>query len=130
MSRIFAHLLGSGLEIRYPRDVLPRSLSSAALVLAAISGCLSAYAPPIAPVDHHASVEAADGRGGDGCLDCHELESSMAERMRTMDAQALAQHMEAMEASDDAPLVQDWMIEDPRGCLECHRLRPPKGARR
>jgi hypothetical protein len=97
------------------------------LLLAAISGCLSAYAPAIVPRDHHEGLLASDGGA---CMSCHELESAMAEHMRGMDEATLAEHVEAMATSDDPPLVQDWMIEDPRGCLECHRLRAPPEVRR
>ncbi len=100
------------------------------LVLAAfagaLSGCLSAYAPAITPRDHHEGLVAGDGGT---CMNCHELESSMAARMQGMDEVTLARHLDAMAQSDDPPLVQDWMIEDPRGCLDCHGLRAPRGGR-
>ena len=56
----------------------------------------------------------------------------MAKRMAAMEPDELTRHMEAMTAgtdNGDAPLVQDWMVEDPRGCLECHRLRIPRAER-
>lgn len=109
----------------------PRILIAGTLALAAIagslSGCLAAYAPAIVPRDHHEGLAAGDGGA---CMGCHELESAMAEHMRGMDEATLAAHVEEMATSDDPPLVQDWMVEDPRGCLDCHRLRTPRGARR
>ncbi|MCA9657406.1 MAG: hypothetical protein KC486_03620 [Myxococcales bacterium] len=70
--------------------------------------------------------------GGQSCLTCHELESSMAKRMAAMEPDELTRHMEAMSAGQeggDPPLVQDWMVKDPRGCLDCHRLRIPRATR-
>ena len=104
-----------------------RILIAGTLVFAAASGCLSAYAPAIVPRDHHEGLQQNDGGA---CMSCHELESAMAEHMKTMDGATLAAHIEEMATSDDPPLVQDWMIEDSRGCLECHRLRAPREARR
>lgn len=101
---------------------------AAALVLSATAGCLSAYAPAITPRAHHSGIDIIDG--DDSCMSCHELESSMAERMSTMDPAMLGRHLEAMETSDDPPLVQDWMVEENRGCLACHRLRSPRQTHR
>ncbi|MEZ4383212.1 MAG: hypothetical protein R3A79_17930 [Nannocystaceae bacterium] len=56
----------------------------------------------------------------------------MAARMAKMPPEALERHMQAMNEGQergDPPLVQDWMIEDARGCLECHRLRTPRAQR-
>lgn len=119
----------------------PRVLSSAAaprvwatlLALAAVSGliagCLRALAPSIRRADHHGHLAPDDRR--DACLACHDLESVMAAQMAAMAPEARAAHAEAMMAGDGgAPLVQDWMAEDPRECLACHRLREPRAARR
>ncbi|MCB9703582.1 MAG: hypothetical protein H6711_16935 [Myxococcales bacterium] len=99
------------------------------LALAALAGttagCLASFAPPIRPVDHHAGIEADAGR--QSCLACHDLESTMAARMRGMTGDALAAHLEAM--ASEPPLVQDWMVEDRRSCVDCHRVRAPHGRR-
>lgn len=104
-----------------------------ALALAAAvglaSGCLRALAPSIRRADHHEHLTRDDRR--DACLACHDLESAMAAAMAAMPPEARAAHTEAMMAGDGgAPLVQDWMAEDPRECLACHRLREPRGGGR
>jgi len=131
MSRIFAHSPRQRRQDPLRESVAARIVIAGTLVLAALtgslSGCLSAYAPAIVPRDHHEGLLASDGGA---CMDCHGLESAMAEHMRGMDAATLAEHVEEMATSDAPPLVQDWMVEDPRGCLDCHRLRAPREARR
>ncbi|HGG58040.1 MAG TPA: hypothetical protein ENK31_09625 [Nannocystis exedens] len=128
MSRIFAHMPGRGRQDPLREGVRPRLMIAAAFVLSATAGCLSAYAPAITARAHHSGIDIIDG--DDSCMNCHELESSMAEKMAMMDPATLSQHLETMETSDDPPLVQDWMLEEDRSCLACHRLRNPRQARR
>jgi len=96
--------------------------ATAGLAVLLAAGCLTALAPNIHARDHHSAVRPSARRGE--CLSCHELESSMARRMAAMDPQHLESHTAEMTASGAPPLVQDWMARDPRGCLDCHQLRP------
>lgn len=91
------------------------------VLLGASSACLAAFAPNIRPRKHHASVghQASD----DTCMACHESEASMYRRMQSMARDQHQAHMRAEHTPSMAPLVQDWMLDDPGGCLGCHRLR-------
>ena len=115
-------------DIAPSRRVLPPALALAGFAAAILAaGCLTALAPAIRPVAHHDHLRPADRR--DACLACHDLESAMAARMAAMPSAARADHAAAMMDGGGAPLVADWMADDPRECLECHRLRRPWGQR-
>lgn len=105
-----------------------RAILAGGLTLA-LAGCLATLGPDISRGDAH--HEDADPHGGRRqCLACHELESSMATRMESMSQTELAMHMEEMAAAHGAPLVQDWMAQDQRDCVLCHKVRAPTGAHR
>ena len=81
----------------------------AVLTLATIA-CLPAFAPKLTPDDVHADLSAASE--ADACMSCHVSES---EALR--------------EGPSAAPIVADWMLDEPRGCTDCHALRSPRRAR-
>ena len=69
------------------------------------SGCLSVYAPSIRTQHHHADLTRSDT--ADDCLSCHTVQRHSAHQA---------------QPNADAPLVKDWMIDDERGSLHCHKL--------
>lgn len=97
-----------------------------AAILGSASGCITAFAPNIRREEHHAAMTASSTRGA--CLKCHETESHMASRMKGMSGDALAHHMHEMQSVIRPPLVQDWMVRDRRGCVDCHRVKGGRGA--
>ncbi|MCB9749319.1 MAG: hypothetical protein H6713_04840 [Myxococcales bacterium] len=84
-------------------------------------GCIATLAPNVRARDHHASLEPRST--WDDCSACHELESVMAHRLEHMSPRARAGAEAQAMRGGGAPLVRDWMAEEPRGCLDCHRLR-------
>lgn len=93
-----------------------------------LAGCLASLGPDISRGDrHHEATEPHGGRRQ--CLACHELESSMATRMKSMSDSDLSMHMAEMQAAHAAPLVQDWMAKEQRDCVLCHKVREPTRAR-
>ena len=95
--------------------------------LASLSGCLSLYAPSLNATEHHADV--APQASADDCMSCHIAES------RFEHASAHAAHSKPIARPPiarppiagnlDAPLVRDWMLQEERGCLQCHALSSP-----
>lgn len=111
------------------RDRRPLCALSALLLAAALgttSGCITAFAPNIRCEDHHAAMRPASKRTA--CLTCHETESHMAARMKHMSGEALSHHMQEMQSVIRPPLVQDWMVRDRRGCVDCHHVKGWRGA--
>ncbi|MCA9682363.1 MAG: hypothetical protein KC457_09225 [Myxococcales bacterium] len=96
-----------------PRLVLALFAGSA-LVGFAAPGCLQVFGPDLRARGPHEGLDttgAADA--ADRCMDCHLSE-----------AEALAQKL---EGPTEAPLVADWMVEEPRSCVTCHVVRPHGG---
>jgi hypothetical protein len=79
------------------------------LALAGSLGCLPVFGPDLRPRGHHAGLESGTPR--DGCMGCHVDEH-----------QAIASGVDEDHPAP-APIVADWMLEDPRECVTCHRLR-------
>ncbi len=96
-------------------------LCVAGLLGAGAGGCITAFAPNIRREEHHTNMTTASTRGD--CLGCHETESHMVARMKGMAADDLAQHMREMQTIVRPSLVQDWMVQERRGCVECHRVK-------
>lgn len=96
-------------------------LCLAAMLGAGAGGCITAFAPNIRREEHHTNMTPASTRGD--CLACHETESQMTARMKGMSADHLAHHMREMQTIVRPSLVQDWMVKDRRGCVECHRVK-------
>lgn len=85
---------------------MPALLAGVALVGFATPGCLRVFGPDLRARGPHQGLDTADR-----CMDCHISE-----------AEALAQKL---EGPTEAPLVADWMVEEPRSCVDCHLVRPP-----
>lgn len=105
---------------------MPTRRAALALLVAAAGlgagfGCITAFAPNIRREEHHAAMTRDSPSGA--CLKCHETESHMAARMKTMPPSELARHMREMDTILRPPLVQDWMVRDRRGCVDCHRVK-------
>lgn len=110
------------------RSHLRGRIAAAALVAAAglgglggAAGCIRAFAPAVRAEAHHGSMRPDSGRAT--CLKCHETESQMVTRMKAMSPAEMAAHMRWTETVVTPPLVQDWMVRDRRGCVDCHRVR-------
>ncbi|MGB1016585.1 MAG: hypothetical protein ACPG4T_20780 [Nannocystaceae bacterium] len=54
------------------------------------------------------------------CLGCHETEAEAVVRIERL---AHAGKPAPTPGPGDAPLVQDWMAQDKKGCVDCHRVR-------
>ena len=104
----------------------PRRGASLALGLLALAvsgmtlGCITTLAPNIRARAHHETLESR--ARWDDCNACHEQESVMAHRLSHMSPRARAAAEARAARGEGAPLVRDWMVEDDRGCLECHKL--------
>ena len=111
-----------------PSTSTARRLCLAALVLAAglggAVGCLTTLGPDIRGESHHVRMSRASTR--DACMTCHESEAQMTRRMKGMSPEQMAEHMRWMTAVVRPPLVQDWMVSDPRDCVVCHRVKEPR----
>lgn len=81
-------------------------------------GCLTTLAPNIRAKGIHDIVTPAATR--DTCLSCHETEADAIVRMERL---AHAGKPVPPPREGDAPLVQDWMVEDKRSCVDCHHVR-------
>ncbi len=89
-----------------------RAFAWPALGVLAFAACLANFAPPIGarnprPGDPHTGVRAGDDWSR--CSACHVA----------ADAAGAA----AMEDPSAAAPVAAWMIDDARGCTDCHRVR-------
>ncbi len=91
----------------------------------AASGCLTQLGPDIRPHGYHDEIAATDP--DDDCLVCHEPELSAQKRLMAMNEARRQASMEWMMREGGAALVAQWMIDDPRGCQECHALRGTAG---
>ena len=84
-------------------------MAALALALATIA-CLPTFAPKLAPDDVHAGLSATSE--AEVCMGCHVSES------------------EALRSGPSAaPIVADWMLDEPRECTDCHAIRAPRRAR-
>ncbi len=90
-----------------------------------LAGCLTTLGPDIRRESHHVRMSCDATRGA--CMTCHESEAQMTRRMQVMSPAEMSEHMRWMTAVVRPPLVQDWMVADRRGCVECHRVREPRG---
>lgn len=97
------------------------ALLAAAAGLGLGLGCITAFAPDIRRESHHDAMSPRSTRGD--CLKCHETESHMAARMKKMPGPELARHMHEMQTVVRPSLVADWMVRDPRACVDCHRVK-------
>lgn len=85
------------------------------------SGCLLHLGPDIHPRGYHRDIAATDP--DDDCLVCHEPELAAQKRLMAMTEARREESMQWMIRKGGAALVAQWMIDDPRGCQECHALR-------
>lgn len=102
-------------------------------LIAATLACLPAFAPGIRARAHHGGLSSASA--ADQCMGCHVSEAEALAKMRASPelgepAQAAAHDLERDPEPEPAPLVADWMIDEPRACVECHRVRVPHRAQR
>ena len=86
-----------------------------------VTGCITAYAPALRPGDHHAGIDISTPN--ETCLDCHEPETAAISRLMELPPSARQREMDRMMGQGGATLVAQWMIDDARGCVECHGLR-------
>lgn len=86
-------------------------MRSALIVLLAlfVLACLPAFAPNLRPRGVHAGLSGASA--SEECMDCHISEH---------DARLLA-------APTSSPIVADWMVEEARRCVDCHRVHEGRG---
>ncbi len=121
----------SGLVLAHPKPatttIAGRRGAGLALCLLALAlsgatlGCITTLAPNVRARGHHESLEAR--ARWDDCSACHEQESVMAHRLSRMSPRARAAAEAQAARGGGAPLVRDWMVDDARGCLECHKLK-------
>ncbi|MFO7564646.1 MAG: hypothetical protein R6X02_18530 [Enhygromyxa sp.] len=94
------------------------------LVVGAI-GCLRSFGPNLRPRGVHGELPVASPN--ETCMGCHESEADALARMRAAGRHpALAPAPAPAPASMPElgpPLVADWMVEEPRACIDCHRIR-------
>jgi hypothetical protein len=86
--------------------------SAAVLGVLAVAGalaCLPAFGPDLRPRRHHAGIETSASAAD--CMSCHVDER-----------QAIAIGVDEDHPAP-APIVADWMLEDRRECVDCHRVR-------
>ena len=98
---------------------------AAAGLLGGLVGCLTTLGPDIRRSWPHAGMTRAATRGD--CLGCHETESHMRMRMQAMKPAEMAAHMQYITTVVHPPLVQDWMVQEPRDCVVCHAVRGSGG---
>lgn len=87
-------------------------------VLGWTAGCLTTLAPNLGGDSHHAGLTRSST--ADTCLACHEPEQEAMTRLRDLPPPARAAEMNEMMSEGGAALVAQWMIEDPRPCVQCH----------
>lgn len=97
----------------------------AAALLGGTLGCLTTLGPDIRRDWPHAGMTQAATRGA--CLGCHETETHMRTRMQAMTPPEMQQHMQYITTVVHPPLVQDWMVKEPRECVACHTVRRSRG---
>lgn len=78
-------------------------------VVIVTGACLPVFAPNIRAAGVHAGVSGSSD--SPTCMGCHTSER---------DAMALGEPTEA-------PIVADWMLAEPRTCVDCHRARARSG---
>ena len=88
------------------------------LVGGILTGCLTTLAPNLRAKGVHDIV--TPSASSETCLSCHE---TGAEALVRMEQLAHAGKPVLPPREGDAPLVQDWMAEDPRSCVTSHRVR-------
>ncbi len=94
----------------------------AALAMTGVTaGCLTSLAPNIRARDHHQGISATDPDAD--CLVCHEPEMAAQARLMKMAQTERDAAMDRMMGGGGATLVAQWMIDEPRGCLQCHVMR-------
>lgn len=93
--------------------------------LGVASGCLRTLGPNIHARDYHRQLSVSDP--DDECLVCHEPELAAQRRLMAMTEARRQQTMDWMMREGGAALVAQWMIDDPRGCQDCHTLRGADG---
>ncbi|MCA9691981.1 MAG: hypothetical protein KC636_20435 [Myxococcales bacterium] len=119
-------MLGKSSYVRVHQEVARRprvglALIGAASLAVAGLGCLASFAPSLRARGPHEHLRTGDEAAL--CMGCHEQESAAAHRLAQLAPAERERAIAAAMAGEGAPLVRDWMIEDPRGCLECHALR-------
>jgi len=91
----------------------------AVLVLAGITGCLPAFAPPIRARDAHSSMRKNSANAD--CLACHPAES---EGVASVHGERRGRAPAVVPLRGREPdMVPRWMVDDPRGCVGCHAVR-------
>jgi hypothetical protein len=85
------------------------------------TGCIQVYAPALRRGDHHAGIDMATP--DERCFGCHEPETDAMARLMDLSASARQREMDRMMGDGGASLVAKWMVDDPRGCVQCHGIR-------
>ena len=90
-------------------------LVAATLSFAGLLGCLSSFGPDLRPRGVHTELPAQSPNAT--CMGCHESEADALARMHAEGSSP------ASMSESGPPLVADWMVEESRACVHCHRIR-------